>query len=196
VTVYVDDMRAPFGRMIMSHMIADTTEELLTMAHNIGVQRKWIQQAGTYREHFDVASNRGDLAVGRFGAVRIDYRTAGLMIRERRRTGKLPLVFKEPGSGLLMLIGRWYLLSDSGSAYFPHGTDSAEEGRELALRLQGHDLEPEDVIVPAYTPESAWSDMALCNVLRADDLLHFWRTQDPETFRELNPSFAGVSELR
>jgi hypothetical protein len=53
--VYVDDMNAPFGRMIMCHMIADTTEELPQMADKIGVQRKWIQDAGTYLEHFDVS---------------------------------------------------------------------------------------------------------------------------------------------
>jgi len=40
VTVYVDDMRAPFGRLVMCHMIADTDGELLEMADRIGVQRR------------------------------------------------------------------------------------------------------------------------------------------------------------
>jgi hypothetical protein len=35
-------MRAPFGRMIMCHMFADTTEELNDMADKIGVAGKWI----------------------------------------------------------------------------------------------------------------------------------------------------------
>lgn len=52
--IYVDDFNAPFRRMVMCHMIADTTEELLQMADKIGVQRKWIQDAGEYTEHFDV----------------------------------------------------------------------------------------------------------------------------------------------
>ena len=54
VSVYIDDMRAPYGRMIMCHMTADTTEELLAMADRIGVARKWIQHEGTPWEHFDI----------------------------------------------------------------------------------------------------------------------------------------------
>lgn len=42
--VYVDDMyKYPigrFGRMKMSHLIADTTDELLEMVDKIGVDRK------------------------------------------------------------------------------------------------------------------------------------------------------------
>ena len=45
--VYIDDMEAPYGRMFMCHMIADTTEELLQMVDKNGVQRKWIQFPGT-----------------------------------------------------------------------------------------------------------------------------------------------------
>ena len=47
MSVYVDDMEAAFGRMKMCHMIADTPQELLAMVDRIGVQRKWIQDAGT-----------------------------------------------------------------------------------------------------------------------------------------------------
>ncbi len=52
--VYVDNMNARFGNMIMCHMIADTTEELLQMVDKIGVKRKWLQYPGTYQEHFDI----------------------------------------------------------------------------------------------------------------------------------------------
>ena len=83
MTVYVDDMAAPYGPMIMCHMIADTTLELLAMADAIGVQRKWIQQAGTYREHFDIAKSKRALAI-QHGAVPITTRELGHMLRERR----------------------------------------------------------------------------------------------------------------
>lgn len=54
MAIYVDDMKAKYGKMIMSHMMADTTEELLEMADIIGVSRKWIQYPNTRKEHFDI----------------------------------------------------------------------------------------------------------------------------------------------
>ena len=44
MTVYVDDMEAGYGRMVMCHMWADTLDELLEMADAIGVQRRWLQR--------------------------------------------------------------------------------------------------------------------------------------------------------
>jgi hypothetical protein len=71
--VYVDNMEAGFGRMIMCHMIADTTEELMKMADKIGVQRKWIQDFGTYQEHFDICLSKRKKAI-QFGAKEVPMR--------------------------------------------------------------------------------------------------------------------------
>ena len=80
MAVYVDDMYklsiGQFGRMKMSHMIADTKEELLAMADKIGVQRKWIQKEDTPLEHFDVSMGARKKAI-EFGAVELTYRQLG-----------------------------------------------------------------------------------------------------------------------
>lgn len=82
MAVYVDDMRASFGRMVMCHMAADTTEELLAMADRIGVARRWLQKAGTAYEHFDVALSKRALAVAA-GAQEVSRRDLVLMMRAR-----------------------------------------------------------------------------------------------------------------
>lgn len=79
MSVYVDDMRASYGRLIMCHMGADTTEELLAMADKIGVQRKWLQHAGTRMEHFDIALSKRTLAV-QHGAIEVSQR--GFVLRK------------------------------------------------------------------------------------------------------------------
>lgn len=80
VSVYVDDMRAAFGRMVMCHMWADSDAELLAMADAIGVARKWIQghpelSFGKHRRaswvHFDIALSKRALAV-KAGAIETD----------------------------------------------------------------------------------------------------------------------------
>jgi hypothetical protein len=83
VTVYVDDMRAKFGRMVMCHMLADTTEELLAMADRIGVARKWLQKPGTDHEHFDIALSKRAKAVAA-GAKEVTMRDVGRLIRAKR----------------------------------------------------------------------------------------------------------------
>ena len=67
--VYVDDMhKYPMGqyrRMKMSHMIADTDQELHAMADCIGVKRKWFQG-----DHYDICLSMRAKAVAA-GAVEI-----------------------------------------------------------------------------------------------------------------------------
>ena len=88
MTVYVDSMRAPYGRMVMCHMLADTDGELLAMADRIGVQRKWHQYPGTYRSHFDISLSKRTLAM-RAGAVEIDRYKLAEILRVRRVKGEV-----------------------------------------------------------------------------------------------------------
>lgn len=83
MTVYVDDMFAPLGRMKMCHMIADSREELLQMVMRIGVDPKWIQRQGTYKEHFDIAMSKRALAIQN-GAVPITRRQLVEILNRRR----------------------------------------------------------------------------------------------------------------
>ncbi len=83
MTVYVDDMQAPFGRMKMCHMVADSTEELLAMADKIGVDRKWLQSPGTSREHFDIAMSKRALAV-KAGAIEVTRKELGRITLAKR----------------------------------------------------------------------------------------------------------------
>ena len=72
MTVYVDDAKHPYGGMVMCHMWADSTEELLAMADRIGVKRKWLQKPPKAQwVHFDIASGKRALAIAH-GAVKTD----------------------------------------------------------------------------------------------------------------------------
>lgn len=84
MSTYVDDMRAPYGRMVMCHMLADSTEELLAMADRIGVAQRWIQKQGTPLEHFDISLGKRALAL-KHGAVEISRREAGRLTLARAR---------------------------------------------------------------------------------------------------------------
>jgi hypothetical protein len=82
MTVYVDDMRAPFGRMVMCHCWADTRDELFAMMDRIGVQRKWFQRPdgdcdfgmNASWEHFDIAWSKRALAI-KAGAMEVSQFT-------------------------------------------------------------------------------------------------------------------------
>ena len=81
MAVYVDDMRAPFGRMVMCHMVADTLDELHAMADRIGVARRWYQgPPGGRWPHYDIALSKRSLAV-QAGAQEIKWKEAPTVAR-------------------------------------------------------------------------------------------------------------------
>lgn len=91
MTVYVDDMEAPFkpghrpGRTyVMCHMIADTEEELHAMAAKIGVARKWYQG-----DHYDIAKSKRAVAIQN-GARVISMRQLSAMALMRRCGQPMP----------------------------------------------------------------------------------------------------------
>lgn len=79
--VYVDDMKAGYGRMVMCHMVADTIDELHAMADLIGVASKWYQYPHKSRyPHYDIALSKRALAVAN-GAKEIEWRESPAICR-------------------------------------------------------------------------------------------------------------------
>ncbi len=82
MVVYVDDMflipMGRFGRMKMSHMIADTEEELHKMADAIGLKRRWYQG-----DHYDVSMVMRGKAI-ELGAVAVTMRTVAYMAMNKK----------------------------------------------------------------------------------------------------------------
>jgi Protein of unknown function (DUF4031) len=81
MSVYVDRAKNPYRRMLMSHMLADTLEELHAMADCIGIQRKWFQPKST--PHYDICQEKKRLALAA-GAIECDRRTVVRLIRHYR----------------------------------------------------------------------------------------------------------------
>lgn len=88
MTVYVDNMRAKYGRMVMCHMLADTDAELHAMAAKIGVARKWFQAPPKHDPHYDIALSKRAAAVAG-GAVEVTLRQMAAMNMRRRIEGTL-----------------------------------------------------------------------------------------------------------
>jgi Protein of unknown function (DUF4031) len=87
MTVYVDDMRAPYRGMIMCHMMADTLAELHAMADRIGVERRWFQDSNS-GPHYDLPLHIRALAVAA-GAREITLKQMAAMAWNRRTTGTM-----------------------------------------------------------------------------------------------------------
>jgi hypothetical protein len=77
--VYVDDMNLPWRGMIMSHMIADTLEELHDMAERLGVRKHFQDKPG--QPHYDICLSNKQRAI-KLGAVQITWRQTYLKLKQ------------------------------------------------------------------------------------------------------------------
>ena len=80
--IYVDHARLRLGLMKMSHLMADTPEELREVAEELGLT-KYIQYPNTPKEHLDVSETKRTEAI-KLGAIEVDSRFLVKKIRERR----------------------------------------------------------------------------------------------------------------
>lgn len=83
MTCYVDNARIPYRGMLMSHLIADTPEELWSMAGRLGLRAAWAQHVNTWQEHFDISQTKRAEAI-RYGAVEVTQRELVRILRDRR----------------------------------------------------------------------------------------------------------------
>jgi hypothetical protein len=81
VSVYVDSYMAEYGRMKMSHMIADSLEELHEMAVKLRI-RRWFQVKASF-PHYDVCKAKREQAI-RLGAIPVDKYQFVAKMREIR----------------------------------------------------------------------------------------------------------------
>lgn len=91
MTVYVDNARNRFGRMFMSHMIADTPDELHGMADKIGVARRWYQKNASW-PHYDVCQEKRARAL-ELGAVALTTRELVKVIQTKRTSLRIRAMF-------------------------------------------------------------------------------------------------------
>ncbi|MEJ6002532.1 DUF4031 domain-containing protein [Paucibacter soli] len=85
----MDDFEIEWRGMKMSHMIADSDEELHAMAAKIGVQRRWWQSPEkTSGSHYDICLSMKAKAI-KLGAIAITDRQCASMNRRRQVTGVL-----------------------------------------------------------------------------------------------------------
>lgn len=82
--VYVDDYRAAFGRMRMSHMVADTDEELEAMARALELKRSW-KQSPQRHPHYDVCESKRRRAI-QMGARAVGCRELALLVKSREKS--------------------------------------------------------------------------------------------------------------
>lgn len=78
MSVYVDNARTVYGRMRLSHLMADSPEELHWMAARIGMERRWC-----HGDHYDISEGKRALAI-RYGAIQVRQRDL-IPIRQRWR---------------------------------------------------------------------------------------------------------------
>lgn len=82
MAVYVDSAKITYRSMKMSHMLADTTEELLDMASRIGINHRWIQKPTTPKEHFDICEQMRKEAL-RLGAIEVSSKDLVRIIQRK-----------------------------------------------------------------------------------------------------------------
>ena len=82
--VYIGNREYKYGRMIMSHMAADTLEELHQMAKAIGVSKRHFQNLNG-KPHYDICKQNKQKAMN-LGAKEVDDREIINLFKSKYRS--------------------------------------------------------------------------------------------------------------
>jgi hypothetical protein len=86
--IYCDEADIPFLHpetktpMLMSHLVADSLDELHSAAERLGVDRRHFQNKFT--PHYDIAKTKRLLAVKHLGVMIVSRHDMGLLVRQWR----------------------------------------------------------------------------------------------------------------
>lgn len=81
MSVYVDKSQNKYYRYRMSHMLADSVEELHAMAEKLGLRRAWFQPKSS--PHYDICQSKRTRAI-ELGAIEVDRRELVEVIKRLR----------------------------------------------------------------------------------------------------------------
>ena len=84
MSIYVDHARIPYRQMLMSHLMADTPEELRQAERSLGLPSGSVQHPGSPKEHLDVSESKRTLAISQ-GAIPVSSKFLVTMVRTRRQ---------------------------------------------------------------------------------------------------------------
>lgn len=93
--VYVDNMRARYGTLILCHMTADSLDELHQMAARLGLSRAWFQNKRI--PHYDISLSKRARAVA-LGAIEETTRQTILRIRAASAAGATSASERSPST--------------------------------------------------------------------------------------------------
>lgn len=89
MTVYVDQLFSTkrtlkWPYLQACHMVADTEEELISLAKKIGLKREWIQKPGNVEAHFDLTPSKRSRALSEGAKEFKSVRDFGEWLRAKR----------------------------------------------------------------------------------------------------------------
>lgn len=78
MAIYIDKKKSKFGKMVMCHMLADSIEELHSMANKLGLKPSWFQNRKT--PHYDICKSMRLKALA-YGAIEISNKETVQIIK-------------------------------------------------------------------------------------------------------------------